>query len=253
MSYSDDEWWIYRTYTDPDGIEFNVMGLVLLAAAIVMLWQEPGYMVFIMCLAINVLLHEGGHYIAGRAFKCVVRRVAVFFIPVVSYKNRATSSYDPATHSWRDTVWTLGVLPFGGYTTFETATTPAPATPRHSPFLNHKPAWQRLIINTAGIMVNLVTFVVCLAINGFSLTVTGNPWLSTMLYLSLSLSVLNLLPLYPLDGAAAIISIYEVCTGHKPPKTLLTIFQIAGVVLFIYLFWLNPSILNKLINLVISN
>lgn len=246
------EWWINRKYRDNDGIELNAIGLILLAAAVVLLWHEPRYVILIICLAANVLLHECGHYAAGRMFRCVVRRVAVFFVPAISYKNKATSSYNPDTHSWRDTVWTLGVIPFGGYTTFESAKSPAPDDPRLSPFINHKPAWQRLIINTAGILVNLATFFVCFAINGFSFTVIGNHWLSTMMYMSLSLSILNLLPLYPLDGSAAITSIYEICTGKAPSKTFMTIFKTVGVALFIYLFWINPSFLNNLIAMIIG-
>lgn len=249
----DREWWMFRSYHDNDGIELNAIGIILLVAAIVMLWQETHYVLFVICLAINVLLHECGHYAAGRMFRCVVRKVAVFFVPAISYKQRATSSYNPDTHSWRDTVWILGVMPFGGYTSFETANTPAPANPRRSPFINHKPAWQRLIINTAGILVNLATFFVCFAINGFSFTILGDqPWLSTMMYLSFTLSILNLLPLYPLDGAAAITSIYEISTGHAPSKKFMTTFQIVGVVLFIYLFWINPTILSNLISLIMG-
>ncbi len=246
------EWWLQHQYHDNDGIELNAVGLVLLVAGIILLWQESQMITFIIVLAINVLLHECGHYAAGRAFRCVVRKVAVFFFPAVTYKQRAISSYDPATHSWRDTVWTLGVIPFGGYTTFENASTPAPADSRRSPFINHKPAWQRLVINSAGILVNLATFMVCFAINGFSLDIESQ-WLGTMTYLSLALSILNLLPLYPLDGAAALISIYEMITGHKPSKKFLTIFQIAGVAIFIYLFWINPTLLNKLISMLINN
>lgn len=243
------EWWRFRQYHDNDGIELNAIGVILLAAAIVMLWQEPHYVLLIICLAINVLLHECGHYAAGRAFRCVVRKVAVFFVPAISYKKNATSSYNPDTHSWRDTVWTLGVIPFGGFTSFEEAKTPYPSDSRRSPFLNHKPAWQRLIINIAGCLVNLVTFLVCFAINGFSFTASASPWLSTMMYMSLTLSILNLLPFYPLDGSAAIISIYEIYTGHKPSNKILTTFRIVGMVLFIYLFWINPTFLNKLISL----
>lgn len=249
---NDTEWWLNMRYKDNDGIELNAIGLILLAAAIVMLWQEPNYVLFIICLAINVLLHECGHYAAGRAFRCVVRKVAVFFVPAISFKQNATSSYDPDTHSWRDTVWTLGVIPFGGYTTFESAKTPPPADPRRSPFINHKPAWQRLIINTAGILVNLATFLVCYAINDFSIVVLGNPWLNVMMSMSLTLSILNLLPFYPLDGAAAVTSIYEIFTGHQPPKLFMTIFKIVGVALFIYLFWINPTFLNKLISLIMG-
>lgn len=249
----DREWWLRRGYRDNDGIELNAIGLILLAAVGVFLWQEPQYILIVICLAINVLLHEYGHYAAGRIFRCVVRKVSVFFVPVISYKNRAASYYNPDTHSWRDTVWTLGALPFGGFTTFESVNYPAPADSRRSPFLNHKPAWQRLIINTAGVIVNFATFLMCYAINGFSFIILGDhPWLSTMMYMSLVLSIINLLPLYPLDGAAAATSIYEIYTGHEPPKKFMTIFRIVGVVLFVYLFWIDPTILNKLISLIMG-
>jgi len=247
------EWWLQRKYRDQNGIELNVVGIVLLAFGIFYFATNSMHLIFITCLAINVLIHECGHYAAGRAFKCVIRKVSVFFVPAISYKENEISSYDPSTQTWRDTIWTLGVIPLGGYTSFESANSPMPEDWRRSPFINHKPAWQRLIINTAGILVNLLTFVVCLAINGFSLASSSNIWLNTMMYMSLSLSVLNLLPIYPLDGSAAVTSIYEIITGRKPSKAFMTVYIVVGIALLIYLFYINPSILNGLLRMLTGN
>ena len=235
-------------YQDENGFSFNSLGVVLLVLLIVYSVFTPERGVLIFCLAINVLLHELGHYGAGRAFNCVMRKVSLFLIPAISYKANSYSSFDPKLNSWRDTEWTLGVLPLGGYTTFVESTMPPPADSSLSPFINHKPAWQRLIINAAGIGMNLLTFVVCYVILNIMPASTMTFIINEIMYLAILLAVLNVLPFYPLDGSSICTSIYEVCTGRTPSNGFMKVYKVVGIVLMVYLFYINPDVLYTLLH-----
>lgn len=235
-------------YIDLKGISINPLGLVLLLLLIVYCCFTPSYGVLAAYLAVVVLLHELGHYVAGRAFHCVMRKVSLFFIPAISYKHNSHSYYDPSRHTWRDTEWILGALPLGGYTSFVSSNVPPPADPRRSPFINHKPAWQRMITHAGGIIANLLTFAICLL--AITLIPTDSV-LTDILYraknLSIALAVLNLLPLYPLDGSAVLTSLYEIVTGNPPAEGFMKVFKVVGFGLMIYLFFINPDALNSLL------
>ena len=60
---------------------FNALGVVLFVALIVYCGLNPQYLLFLVCLSTNVLLHELGHYTAGRMFKCTMNEVSLFFVP----------------------------------------------------------------------------------------------------------------------------------------------------------------------------
>lgn len=227
-------------------ITFNTLGVVIFVGIIVYCVLNPTYLSFLLCLSINVLLHELGHYTAGRFFKCSMNEVSLFFISVVSYENKETRYIYSTQNSWRDTKWTLGALPFGGYTTFLTSSSPLDGDWRNSPFVNHKPAFARLIIHGAGILVNIFTFLLLYAV--FSTSAT--PFIDELMSIALVLSIINLLPFYPLDGSSILITIYEMITGHKPSEGFMNVFKFAGLGLMIYLFYINPSILNRLLAMV---
>lgn len=235
-------------YQDENGFSFNSLGVVLLVLLVIYSVFTPERGILVFCLAINVLLHELGHYAAGRAFKCVMRKVSLFFIPAISYKANSYSSFDPKLNTWRDTEWTLGVLPLGGYTTFVESTMIPPANSNLSPFINHKPAWQRLIINAAGIGMNLLTFVVCYVILSIMPANTMAFIINEIMYLAIVLAVFNVLPFYPLDGSSICTSIYEVFTGRKLPNGFMTIYKIVGSVFMVYLFFFNPDVVFKFLH-----
>lgn len=229
-------------------VTFNTVGVVLFIALIAYCVLNPHYLLFYFALAINVLLHELGHYTAGRLFKCKIDEVSLFFVPAVTFKeNVVDSSYDPEYYSWRDTKWTLGALPFGGFTTFMTSTMPLLGDPKMSPFVNHKPAFARLIINGAGILVNFFTFLILF----IAFPAGSSILIDEIMNIALVLSIINLLPFYPLDGSSILITIYEIVTGHKPSSGFMNVFKIAGAALMIYLFWINPSILNRLLAMIL--
>ena len=102
-------------------------------------------------ISILVVLHEGGHYIAARAFKTRVESFYLFFNPWFSiYKKKIG-----------DTEYGIGWLPLGGYVKIagmmdesmdkdQMAKDPEPWEFRS------KPTWQRLIIMLGGVIVNII-------------------------------------------------------------------------------------------------
>ena len=74
-----------------------------------------------------------------------------------------------------------------------------------------------------------------------------------MMYLSIVLAVLNILPFYPLDGADVCTAAYEIATGRQPSKTFMTAYKVIGVALFIYLFYINPEILATIIDKILPS
>lgn len=112
----------------------------------------------ILILSIIVILHEGGHYAAAKLFKTKVERFFLFFdVKFALWKKKIG-----------ETVYGIGWLPLGGYVkiagmideSMDTEQMKQPAQPWE---FRAKPAWQRLIIMLAGIIVNLVLAMVIFA------------------------------------------------------------------------------------------
>lgn len=105
----------------------------------------------ILSLSILVTLHELGHYTAAIIFKTRVEKFYLFFDPWFSLFKKKIG----------DTEWGIGWLPLGGYVkisgmvdeSMDTDQLKQPAQPWE---FRSKPAWQRLIIMIAGVVVNLV-------------------------------------------------------------------------------------------------
>ena len=122
----------------------------------------------IFCLSILVFLHEGGHFLAAKLFKIRVEKFALFFDPwfhLWSFKPRKSS-----------TKYVLGWLPLGGYVKIagmidESMDTEQMKQPVHPWEFRAKPAWQRLIVMLAGVVVN---FLVALFIYAMILFVWGD-------------------------------------------------------------------------------
>jgi regulator of sigma E protease len=126
---------------------------------------QPGLgftlLTYIAMIAILVVVHEGGHYLAGRLFNVKTDVFAVGFgREVLGWNDR------------RGTRWRLNWLPLGGYVKFtgdmnETSQPSAEtlALPAHerAGLFAFKPLWQRTIIVLAGPMINFVFAIAILA------------------------------------------------------------------------------------------
>ncbi len=110
----------------------------------------------LLSLSILVVLHEFGHYITAKWFKCRVEKFYLFFDPWFSIFKKKIG----------DTEYGIGWLPLGGYVkisgmvdeSMDKEQLNKPAQPWE---FRSKPAWQRLIIMLGGVTVNvLLAFII---------------------------------------------------------------------------------------------
>ncbi len=110
---------------------------------------------FILSFSILVVLHELGHFLPARWFKCRVEKFYLFFNPWFSLFKKKIG----------ETEYGLGWVPFGGYVkisgmideSMDKEQLKQPAQPWE---FRSKPAWQRLIIMLGGVTVNVVLAIV---------------------------------------------------------------------------------------------
>jgi regulator of sigma E protease len=121
-------------------------------------WSQVGLQAgqLLLALSILIILHEFGHYITARWFKCRVEKFFLFFDPWFALVKKKVG----------DTVYGIGWLPLGGYVKIsgmidESMDKEAMKLPPKEWEFRSKPAWQRLIIMLGGIIMNvLVAFVI---------------------------------------------------------------------------------------------
>ncbi len=121
-------------------------------------WSSVGLKAaqLLLSLSILVILHEFGHFITAKWFKCRVDKFYLFFDPWFSIFKKKVG----------DTEYGVGWLPLGGYVkiagmvdeSMDKEQLKLPAQPWE---FRSKPAWQRLIIMLGGVIVNvLLAFVI---------------------------------------------------------------------------------------------
>ena len=106
----------------------------------------------ILCLAILVVFHEFGHYIAARAFGIRVEKFFIFF-----------DAWGKKLFSFKkgETEYGVGWLPLGGYVKIagmiDESMDKEQMRSEPKPWeFRTKPAWQRLIVMVAGVTVNVI-------------------------------------------------------------------------------------------------
>jgi len=105
----------------------------------------------ILSLSILVIMHELGHFIPAKIFKCRVEKFYLFFDPYFSLFKKKIG----------ETVYGIGWLPLGGYVKISGMVDESMdkeqlnAEPQPWEFRS-KPAWQRLIIMIGGVTVNVI-------------------------------------------------------------------------------------------------
>ncbi len=116
-------------------------------------WQavglQAGYLIF--SLSILVIIHEFGHYITAKWFKCRVEKFYLFFDPWFSIFKKKVG----------ETEYGIGWLPLGGYVKIagmvdESMDKEQLKQPPQPWEFRSKPAWQRLIIMLAGVTMNVL-------------------------------------------------------------------------------------------------
>jgi regulator of sigma E protease len=105
----------------------------------------------ILCLSILVILHEMGHFLPAKWFKCRVEKFYLFFDPWFSIFKKKIG----------ETVYGIGWLPLGGYVKIsgmidESMDKEQMKLPPQPYEFRAKKPWQRLIIMIGGVTVNLI-------------------------------------------------------------------------------------------------
>lgn len=105
----------------------------------------------LLSLSILVILHEMGHFLPAKWFKCRVEKFYLFFDPWFSLFKKKIG----------ETEYGVGWLPLGGYVKIagmidESMDKEQMKQPPQPWEFRTKPAWQRLIIMLGGVTVNLV-------------------------------------------------------------------------------------------------
>jgi regulator of sigma E protease len=113
----------------------------------------------ILSLSILVTLHELGHFLAARAFGIKVEKFYIFF-----------DAWGKKLFSFKkgETEYGIGWLPLGGYVKIagmidESMDKEAMKQPPKDYEFRSKPAWQRLIVMLAGVVVNFVVGIIIFA------------------------------------------------------------------------------------------
>ena len=116
-------------------------------------WGNVGLQIIqlILALSILVVIHEFGHYITARWFKCKVEKFYLFFDPWFSLFKKKVG----------DTEYGIGWLPLGGYVKIagmvdESMDKEQMKLPPQPWEFRSKPAWQRLIIMLGGVTMNIL-------------------------------------------------------------------------------------------------
>ncbi len=110
---------------------------------------------FILSFSILVVLHELGHFIPARLFKCRVEKFYLFFNPWFSLWKKKIG----------DTEYGIGWVPFGGFVKIsgmidESMDKEQMKLPPQPYEFRAKPAWQRLIIMIGGVVVNIILAII---------------------------------------------------------------------------------------------
>jgi regulator of sigma E protease len=103
-------------------------------------------------LSILIVLHEGGHFLAARAFGIKVEKFYLFF---------DAWGFKLFSFTYKDVEYGIGWLPLGGYVKIagmidESMDTAAMDLPPQPWEFRSKPAWQRLIVMLGGVTVNII-------------------------------------------------------------------------------------------------
>ncbi|MBR2233356.1 MAG: site-2 protease family protein [Prevotella sp.] len=108
-----------------------------------------------------------------------------------------------------------------------------------------------MLISAAGVLFNIATFLIFYFALPF-MSVECNELFRPLAGISLLLAILNILPVYPLDGGAIVFAIYEMMTGRKPSPTFTKVCGWIGFVFIVLFFWVFPEWLGGIIDSVLK-
>lgn len=115
-------------------------------------------LLFIAILSLLVLVHEAGHFFTARHFGCKVEEFGFGLPPrLFGFRRRSRE----AGKSEEGTIYSLNALPFGGFVKIKGEDGESQLD---QDSFAHKKAWQRGVILSAGVVMNIVLAVVLLSL-----------------------------------------------------------------------------------------
>lgn len=129
------------------------MGFLLSAVTVAEVFTWIGYFIIaLLCLMVIIVIHETGHYLAGKALGFKIDEFSIGFGPaIIKYTNKKNGE-----------LFAVRCIPLGGYCGFHGETEETEADDP-TIFTAQKP-WKRLIVFVAGAMFNLFSAVLLISI-----------------------------------------------------------------------------------------
>ena len=127
---------------------------MLLGATFVEVLRTIGYvLVAILCLMAMVIIHEFGHYIAGKALGFKINEFAIGFGPrIIKIKNKKNGE-----------IFSVRPIPLGGFCQFEGEDDELDKENNPKAFNNQKP-WKRLIVLFSGAFFNFLSAIILITL-----------------------------------------------------------------------------------------
>ncbi len=143
-------------------------------------------LIFLAVLSVLVISHEYGHFITARKSGIKVEEFGFGFPPRVVGIQRVTNSAgqkrsrivwgkgsaDSLSESSANTLYSFNIIPLGGFVKIKGETGTAPGATDPDSF-TVKPAWQKALVLSAGVLMNILVAVVLFSI-GFMIGVPQN-------------------------------------------------------------------------------
>lgn len=127
------------------------MSYVLLGLSAGEVFKWIGYFVAaLVCLMVMIIIHELGHYTAGKIFKFKINEFAIGFGPAI-FKH---------TNKKNGEIFSLRCLPFGGFCAFAGEDEKGEEVGD----FNSKPVWQRIIVLFSGAFFNFISAIIIISV-----------------------------------------------------------------------------------------
>lgn len=127
----------------------------LLGITFVEVLKWIGYVIVaLLCLMFMIVVHELGHYTAGKIFKFKINEFSIGFGPAI-FKH---------TNKKNGEVFALRCVPLGGYCAFAGEDGEGASDTETEGNFNSKPPWQRIIVLISGALFNYISAIVIISI-----------------------------------------------------------------------------------------
>lgn len=130
------------------------MSVITIAVTAAEVFSWIGYLLIaLLCLMFMIVIHESGHYFAGKLLGFKIDEFSIGFGPAIfKIKNKKNGE-----------LFALRCIPLGGYCAFHGETDDAESTDNSQDFNSHAP-WKRIIVFIAGALFNFLSAIILISI-----------------------------------------------------------------------------------------